>query len=154
MSYLYSPYNSYGSKSYWNKYYSKKERDYLVEYGKSIGTWVARISGGWKDKPTEQWEPSGRTPVQKWWTARPLMAKKEDPDKPVDFAMMSTLKRRLSRKAVKYDNRSSWKGGTQWWLYNVSYQGGNRKRRVSRAKGWDSKRLAEYNKANRQVLKT
>ena len=41
------------------------------------------------------------------------MAKKEDPDKPVDFAMMSTLKRRLSRKAIKYDNRGAGKSGTK-----------------------------------------
>lgn len=154
LSYLYSPYNSYGSKSYWNKYYSRKDRDYLVEYGKAAGTWVARISGGWKDRPAEKWEESGRTPVQKWWTARPFAAKKEDPDKPVDFAMMSTLKRRLTRKAIKYDNRRIGESGSKWWLYNVSYQGGDRKRRVSRAKRGDAKRLAEYNKANRQVLKT
>lgn len=154
LSYLYSPYNSYGSKNYWNRYYSRKERDYLVEYGKSVGTWVARISGGWKDRPAEKWEESGRTPVQKWWAARPFAAKKEDPDKPVDFAMMSTLKRRLTRKAIKYDNRRIGESGSKWWLYNVSYKGGDRKRRVSRAKGGDAKRLAEYNKANRQVLKT
>lgn len=147
LSYLYSPYKTYGtSKSYWGRYYTEKERDYLVAYGKTYWSWVARISNNWR-QTSEKAEPSGRTPVQKWGSAR-AFTKTEDPDKLIDFTLPATFKRKFSRKAVKYDNRSTWKSGFGWWLYNVSYQGGNRKRRVSRTKGSNTKGSVKYNKTS------
>lgn len=145
LSYLYSPYRTYGtSKNYSSKYYSPKDRDYLVEYWKWRGQWIPRVSDFGKAQP-DKTEPSGRTPSQKSGSARPF-TKLEDPDKPFDFANVATFKRKFTRKAVKYDNRSTWGGMTKWWLYNVSYQGRDRKRRVSRTKGGDTKGSAKYNK--------
>ena len=148
LSYLFSPYKAYGTsyKSSWSKYYSAKDRDYLVEYGKQKWTGVARISDFGKQQPDKA-QPTGRTPAQKGWSAR-RFTKLADPDKPFDFTTVSTFKRKLSRKAIRYDNSGVRKSGLGWWLYNVSYQGGNRKRRVSRSKGSNSKGSAKYNKTS------
>jgi hypothetical protein len=62
---------------------------------------------------------------------------------------MSTFKRKFSRKAIKYNNSGTRKSGLGWWLYNVSYQGGDRKRRVSRTKGSDTKGSTKYYKTSR-----
>ena len=141
MAYAFNYFKNYNGSypSYKSSYYNSTDRDILTARGKALNA-----VGKWRYAP-ERWagfkqpkDPEGRTPVQKWGSARPF-TKLEDPDKPTDRESVTSFKRAMKRRAIKFDIGSTRKRLTKWWLYKSSYQGGNRKRRVSRSKGWDSK---------------
>ena len=150
MSYAFNYFKNYDGwyPNYWWNYYNSTDWGILTAKGKAIDA-----VGKWKYS-SEKWtgfeqpkQPEWRSVVIKAGRAR-AFSKKEDPDKPTDRASVTSFKRSMKRRAIKFDTWSSRKGLTKWWLYKSSYKGGDRKRRVSRAKGWNSKGSKQYKQAD------